>query len=506
MSTPEEPRRRPEDAAAATADEDTETVDVDPEDVEDDDVERDRQDETESYGVPELDDADEDDEDEDDDVEGTPSDTIARVLNLAVGLVVAVFIALLVIVAPNAGSTPRNVPIGMAGPEATVTQLSDLLEQARPGAYDVRTFDGAEALRSATESRDVYGGFVLNQNAPAMFVATGGNAEQAQFLSSLGQQMGISNVTDVATTTPQDPDALGLAVTAVLAAVVGLIAAVGLRQQLAGRVRAQAIGAVALSVVLGLAFSGALHGLGSVAGAFWALAGVVSLGVLAPTLLGVGLLGLAGLAGGAITLLLLVPAIGLGALWNVPEAMPSVWGTVGQYLPTGATGQVFTSTAYFGGGGLMQPLLVLLGWALLGALLVLGAGLYARRVAARSAALESALATEAALEDDDDERTDDEDDDEDAARDDKMPEDSAGATVEDMDATTDDDRQPGQSDWLRDGGAEDRPGSTEDEKTGDALTASQEVHGDEGGGDPAAGAEEDATDRPDGGHRSSRDV
>ena len=72
------------------------------------------------------------------------------------------------------------------------------------------------------------------------------------------------------------------------------------------------------------------------------------------------------------------------------------------------------------------------------------------------------------------------------------------------------DQQPGQSDWIRAGGAHprgDRPDEATDEAFGDALSPSPEVHGDEGGGDLNAGAEEDSVERgPDGGHRSPRQV
>lgn len=72
------------------------------------------------------------------------------------------------------------------------------------------------------------------------------------------------------------------------------------------------------------------------------------------------------------------------------------------------------------------------------------------------------------------------------------------------------DQQPGQSDWLREGGSHPR-GERPDEAAGaparDALSPSPEVHGDEGGGDLNAGAEEDSVQQgPDGGHRSPRQV
>lgn len=368
-------------------------------------------DEREYYGVPELDEAEDDEEEQDEDGTLPPSEVIGRVLNVAVGAVVTVFVALLAIVAPTAGGTAQGVPIGMVGPQQTVDQLRGALDQFQPGGFDVQRFDNAEALRTATEDRDIYGGFVLNQDAPATYIATGANAQQANTLQSLGSQLGLTNVTDVATTTTQDPNALGITVTAVVLGLLGLGAAAALRHQLRGRLRAQVLGAVAVSVVLGLAFSGALHGLGSVEGGFWSLSGAVALAAGASLLLFVGLLGLAGLAGGAVALLLItIPGIGLAGLWTPPEALAGAWGTVGQYLPTGAAGHLLQSTAYMGGSGGLVSALVLLGWVVLGVVLALVAGLVARRAARRAAALEAAEAAEAEF--DEDEFDEDEDDDE----------------------------------------------------------------------------------------------
>ncbi|WP_193312951.1 hypothetical protein [Georgenia subflava] len=71
------------------------------------------------------------------------------------------------------------------------------------------------------------------------------------------------------------------------------------------------------------------------------------------------------------------------------------------------------------------------------------------------------------------------------------------------------DDQPGQSDWVRPGASP--PGATSEESER-PVSPSTDVHGEEGGGDPAAGAEEDSVgggkavpSGPDGGHRSGRE-
>ena len=326
-----------------------------------------------------------------------PSRDIARVLGLALALAVVACLALLAVVVPGQNAMPRDVPIGLAGPQESVSQLQDVLTSAQPGAYDVRTFENGEALHAATEDREIYGGLVLDQAAPAVVIATGASPMLANFLSSLGGQMGLTDVTDVAQTTTTDPAATGVTVAVVLAALTSLTGAVGLRLLARGRPAAQAVGAAALSVVLGLAISGALTALGSVEGEFWGVAGAVALGVLASTAIALGLMALLGTAvGTALDLVLLtLPGIGLAGMTYAPEMLPAGWGTLGRFLPPGATGAMVQSGAYFGGSGSLRPASVLLGWIVLGLVLLALGTLRRRRAGARAALLEAALAAEA---------------------------------------------------------------------------------------------------------------
>jgi hypothetical protein len=47
--------------------------------------------------------------------------------------------------------------------------------------------------------------------------------------------------------------------------------------------------------------------------------------------------------------------------------LPAPWGELGQWLPTGAGGTLLRTAAYFPGASVWAPLLILLGWAVLGA-------------------------------------------------------------------------------------------------------------------------------------------
>jgi hypothetical protein len=50
--------------------------------------------------------------------------------------------------------------------------------------------------------------------------------------------------------------------------------------------------------------------------------------------------------------------------------LPSGWGTLGQWLPQGATATLLRSTAYFDGSGATAAIAVLTGWAFAGAALI----------------------------------------------------------------------------------------------------------------------------------------
>jgi hypothetical protein len=77
------------------------------------------------------------------------------------------------------------------------------------------------------------------------------------------------------------------------------------------------------------------------------------------------LFGRVGLAVG--TLLALLLGNPLSGLNSAPEMLPSGWGTVGQWLPQGATATLLRSTAFLEGAGATAAIAVLTCWAFAGA-------------------------------------------------------------------------------------------------------------------------------------------
>ena len=86
-------------------------------------------------------------------------------------------------------------------------------------------------------------------------------------------------------------------------------------------------------------------------------------------MLGLGsLFGRVGLRAGTVLALLLGNP--LSGLNSASELLPSGWGALGQWLPQGADATLLRSTAFFGGSGATMANVVLTGWALTGAALI----------------------------------------------------------------------------------------------------------------------------------------
>lgn len=313
---------------------------------------------------------------------------------VVVTLLAAVVTVLLIAFAwPAARSEPRDIPLAVVGPPAVVAQVSAGLDRAVPGGFELQVQPDRAAAVRAIEDRDAYGALVLDPQNAELLTASAGSPAVAQILAQLParlavQQPGLTmKVTDVVPLPAEDPRGAGLAAGALPLVLGGILAAGALTQLVrGGAVRIAA--ALAFSLAGGLALVAVLQvWLGSLEGNYWLNAGVVALalGATAVTLLGLEwLLGTAGLALGAATMMLLGNP--LSGLTSAPEMLPSGWGALGQLLPPGAAGTALRSVAFFDGAGAGRPLLVLSCWLLAGLALC---GLAATRVRGRRTAAAS---------------------------------------------------------------------------------------------------------------------
>jgi hypothetical protein len=278
---------------------------------------------------------------------------------------------------PASRSAVHDVPIAVAGPPAAVAQVTERLEPA----FDVTPLHDETAARQAIADRDVYGAIVLGPDGAAVLTASAASPAVAQGLTELArglaaQEQGVPQVTvtDVVPTAADDPRGAGLGSAALPLVLAGLAGAIVLTLRVGGTGR-RFVAALGLAVVAGAAITAVLQPwLGVLEGSYLANTAVVALGIAAvifPILGLVALMGPAGLGVGAAVMVLLGNPLSGAA--TAPEMLPEGWGTLGRYLPPGATGSLLRSVAFFDGAAATRPLTVLAVWAVAGALLMTAA-------------------------------------------------------------------------------------------------------------------------------------
>jgi hypothetical protein len=321
-----------------------------------------------------------------------------RATGIIVVLTVVLAILAIAFALPAARSKPHDVPVGAAGPMAASGDVADILDRHAPGAFAITYYPGEAALRDAIRNRDVYGGIsfgadadVAGQAAPGdrtLFIATGGSPMVAQMLTQIGngiaQQARMPlHTEDLAPPTADDPRGAGLAASALPITLAGLLPAVALVLLLKREVWTRFTAAVVFAAVAGTTIAALLrYVFGSIDQNVWGVAAGLTLGLLAAglSMLGLGsLFGRVGLAIGALLALLLGNP--LSGLNSAPQMLPSGWGTLGQWLPPGATATLLRSTAFFDGAGATTAIAVLTIWAVAGATLIVFAAVRQRRSA-----------------------------------------------------------------------------------------------------------------------------
>jgi len=300
-----------------------------------------------------------------------------RATAIVVALTTALAILAIAFALPAARSKPHDIPIGAAGPQAASGQVADILEQHAPGAFALTYYPGEAALRDAIRNRDVYGGMSFRPEGRSLLIATGGSPVVAQMLTQIGngvaQQAGVPlHTEDLAPPTADDPRGAGLAASALPITLAGLLPAVALVLLVRREVWTRLVAAVVFAAGAGVTIAALLrYVFGSIDQNLWGVAAGLTLGLLAAGLsvLGLGsLFGRGGLAVGALLALLLGNP--LSGLTSAPEMLPSGWGTLGQWLPQGATATLLRSTAFFDGAGAATAIAALTCWAVTGTALV----------------------------------------------------------------------------------------------------------------------------------------
>lgn len=315
-----------------------------------------------------------------------------------VALIAGVLLLQLAFIASYVGAfhapAAHRIDVGVVAPAAQASAVRDQLNAAAGEPVAARVIDSAETATRQIIAGDLVAALVVapdsTQDTLLVATARGAALEQAveQIAAAAATQQGRTFRTQDLVAL-QDGDARGmsgfylvigwLVGGYLVAALLGVASGPRPASVPAALVRLGAMAPYALLSGLG----GALvvdQGLGALTGHFWAIAGVGTLVVLASSAVTMAFQALAGTLGVGLTVLVFVvlgnPSAG-GAYQY--ELLPTLWRTIGSWMPNGAGTTALRHLVYFDGAHLGGPLAVIVVWILAGAALTLAATAYATR-------------------------------------------------------------------------------------------------------------------------------
>ncbi|MCX7523089.1 hypothetical protein OSC27_12490 [Microbacterium sp. STN6] len=320
-----------------------------------------------------------------------PVSTWRRMLVVGVILIAIMAGLVLAFTLPNVHSSAHDIPISIAATQAQRTELEAALDKAGPKDWDFHTASSEGEAITQIRDRTVYGAFVVTTTGTRLDYATAASPAVANILKQTAQHLGVGAHTAVTTTdvqpfTHRDPKGVGLAAGALPIALGGWIAAVGIMAMILGVWR-RILTIGGFTIFGGFGLVGTLFAVGTFNEHYLQLSLSAMLGIAATALLVLGLeRALKGIGIGIAGVLLIALGNPLSGVTSAPELLPQPWGQIGQLLPPGATGTLLRDVAFFNGHGIAEPVVVLVGW------LLIGIGLFAiGSLRHRSAALRGSI-------------------------------------------------------------------------------------------------------------------
>ncbi|WP_327715659.1 ABC transporter permease [Streptomyces sp. NBC_00490] len=327
-----------------------------------------------------------------------PTGNARRVIAVVVLVPVIAALALWAFAWPAARTAPRDLPLGVAGPAAATAQVEKQLAQ-HEGAFELHRYRDEAAAREAIEDRTVYGAVVVTADGPTLLTASAASPVVAQLLQQAVAQQAAADgaqvrTVDVVAAPAADPRGAALNASVLPLALAGMAAGAvvtfsGLRGTRAALVL------VGASALVGVAAAGVADSwLGVITGDWWAQAGVFGLAALAVSGAVAGLAALLGTPGvGIVAGVVMLFGNPWSGAASAPQMLPEPAGTIGQWLPPGASATLTRSVAYFDGAAATGPALTLAWWAALGlGAVLLGSALKERKKNAGSGVTERELA------------------------------------------------------------------------------------------------------------------
>jgi len=266
--------------------------------------------------------------------------------------------------------SPHAVPVGIVAPAAAAGQISQALDHAAPGGFDLRTYDSVAAARTGIAQGQVDGALVESSGGGMQLLAapaagTAPTQALTSAFSAIAAHTGQTlTVTDVVK--PGAADSLGLSAFFLALGVLIPSIAAGSASALVFRRSRRAwwfAAPVLAAAAIGAAAAGVADGVSGL-GHYPALAGIIALYSLAVS------------AATAALARIRPPLSALAVLAFVVFGIPASGGPSGlaafgpgylraldSALPLGVAASAVRKAVYFGGYGTAQPLWTLAAWA-----------------------------------------------------------------------------------------------------------------------------------------------
>ncbi|MDN3482216.1 hypothetical protein QMA10_09835 [Arthrobacter sp. APC 3897] len=295
---------------------------------------------------------------------------------LTLGLSVILLALLMLFISPSLHSGPRDLGLGVVGPQEQAASVAETLEDQSPGAFTVQSFESAEDLEQGIRNREIVGGLDFTEPDMTVYVASAGSTAVSGTVSNVGATMAAgrgqaAEIVDVVPLPPGDPTGVGIGGLAFPLVFGGIVPAVAFRSMLSGQRWWIFAGLTGFSVAGGFVVAAVLKYLfGSIEGPLVPVAASVALGIAALALPLAGLNECFGTKGFTIAAMSMMfvgnpfAGIATSAQW-----LPGGVAMIGQLLPPGAAGTLVRSVAYFDGVGGGAAALTLAVWVLAGAAL-----------------------------------------------------------------------------------------------------------------------------------------
>lgn len=315
------------------------------------------------------------------------SSSLSSTLRNPVLLLIGVLLIQLGFIASYVGAfhspTPHEVPVAVVAPPGASSEV------AREAARTLNTLDGRPikatvskdeaAARDKLRDRKVSGVLVLGEQGDQLLVASAEGATESEALEAVvtkvveAQQRSLRTI-DVIPASKGDSHGLSAFYLAVGWVVGGYLAAsllgitAGERLPTLRRVAIRLAGILVYSLLSGLGGAWIVGPwLGALDHGYWALAALGTLVVLAVSVVTLAFETWLGVIGIGVVILLFVVLGNPSAGGAYPSSLlPPFFSAIGPWLPPGAGTSGIRGIVYFDNAGVSGPVLVLLGWLVLG--------------------------------------------------------------------------------------------------------------------------------------------